>query len=1057
MVKNFRTFSMLLFLGGISTGAVYAVPNVYGLVDSQISQQDGVCNGVVKDAMGETIIGASVVVKGTTNGTITGLDGDFSLQGVKKGDVIQISFIGYQTAEVVFNGQPVNVTLKDDTQKIDEVVVTALGIKRQSRSLGYSTTQVEGEDFSLSRDPNLGNALSGKVAGVSVSGNATGGGSSRVIIRGNASLTGNNQPLYVVDGVPYDNTNLGSAGQWGGMDMGDGLNNINPDDIESIQVLKGAAASALYGYRGGNGAILITTKTGKKGKPVSIEFNNNLTFNTIYDYRDYQKVFGQGTEGVKPTSSAAAIASESSSWGAALDGSDAVNFLGDTYKYSYVDNWDHFYRTGLSNSTSLSISGSSDKIQYRFGISNVYEKSILPNSGNNQQGINMNTTYDITKNLHLMVNANYVFEHFNGRSNLSDGNGNTNASLIHRGNSFDIRWLERGGEGCDWGTAEDGSELLGGNNVYFNNPYWLQYRKTNETNKNRLTGAMTLKWDITDWLYIQGAVQRDGYNLEYKQVQPIGAAADPAGYMNEYTQNFSEMNLNYLIGFNKEFGDWSVGATLGGNRQRNITKKFATSDGGRPFVVDGLWSINNLGDKRPAKTYTEYQVNSVYATADLGWKNQVFLNLTGRNDWFSTLSPANNSFFYPSVTLSWVFTDTLHAPEWFNFGKVRASHAYASNGTSAYQNILLYQMRNYTINGKNTITQNNGNKYPNKDLKPVQISETEVGLNLSFLQNRLSFDMAYYVKNTKDDIAVVSTSQASGYSSKVVNVGEIRNQGFEFMVDAVPVKTKDFMWNTTLNFAYNDSEVKYLGEGVEKLQIDGAASRSGNVSVQNVVGKPYGELIGYKYKRDAQGNIVFKDGIAQHSDELESLGNGVYKLTGGWRNAFSYKGFSLAFLLDFKFGAKIFSGTNYSLFSEGLHKETLKGRTEADPNAIIVGEGVMDDGTGKYVKNTVGVKAQDYYQGIVSNNIAEEFIYNASFIKLRELSFGYEFPKSVLDKMKVVKGLNISIVGRNLWTLLKHTPNIDPESAYNNSNGQGLELNGYPATRSFGFNVNLKF
>ena len=309
-----------------------------------------------------------------------------------------------------------------------------------------------------------------------------------------------------------------------------------------------------------------------------------------------------------------------------------------------------------------------------------------------------------------MVNANYVFEKFNGRSNLSDGNGNTNASLIHRGNSFDIRWLERGGEGCDWGTNPDGSEMLGGTNVYFNNPYWLQYRKTNEMNKNRLTGSMTLKWDITDWLDAQGAVQRDGYSLDFKQVQPTGAAADPNGWLTEYSKNFSEMNLNYLIGFDKEFGDWSVSASLGGNRQRTITKQYTPSDGGRPFIVDGLWSVNNLGDKRAAKTYQEYQVNSVYATADFGWKNQVFLNLTGRNDWFSTLSPQNNSFFYPSATLSWVFTDTFDIPDWFNFGKVRASYASASNGTDPYKNLLLYKLRDYTVNGQHTVTQNNNDQ-----------------------------------------------------------------------------------------------------------------------------------------------------------------------------------------------------------------------------------------------------------------------------------------------------------------------------------------------------------
>lgn len=919
--KNIKKILGLLLLGGVSSGIVNAMPAMESYYDGNI-QQDNVCRGVVKDQTGETIIGASVVVKGTTNGTITGLDGDFVLSSVREGDIIQISFVGYQTIEVSYKGQPINVILVDDTQKIDEVVVTALGIKRQKRSLGYSTTSVGGEDFVQSRDPNLGNALSGKIAGVSVAGNATGaGGSSRVVIRGNASMTGNNQPLYVIDGVPFDNTNQSSANRWGGIDLGDGLSNINADDIESIQVLKGAAASALYGYRGGNGAILITTKSGKKGKPISVEFNNNLTFTKIYDYRDYQQVYGNGSMGVCPQSISAAKENDQSSWGARMDGQTAINFLGNEYSYSPVDNWDYFYRTGVNNVTSASISGGSEKIIYRFGISNSYDKGILPNSKISQQGINMNTTYDITKKLHLIVNANYVFDRSQGRSSLSDGNGNTNATLLYLGNSIDVRWLERGGEDCDWGTGTNGKELLSGTNIYFNNPYWLQYRKTNEMNRNRLTGSMTLKYDIFDWLYIQGAVQRDGYNMEFKQIQPIGGATDTAGSLKEYSKVYSEMNLNYLLGFNKDFNDWSIGATLGGNRQRNITKQWGIIPG-KIFIADGLWSSNNLVNKKYQKTYLEYQVNSVYATADLGWKNQVFLNLTGRNDWFSTLDPDNNHYFYPSATLSWVFTDSFKLPEWFTFGKLRGSYASASNGTAPYQNYLTYTVKDYTVNGQNTATVNT-TVYPNDELKPVRISEYEVGLNLAFLNNRLSFDMAYYVKNTKDDIAQVSTSTASGYSARIQNIGEIRNSGFEFMVNIVPVHTSRFEWNTTFNIAYNDSEVKYLGEGVERLMIDGAEARSGSVTVQNIVGSSYGELVGYKYKRTPDGQIIFKDGIAQREETVSSLGNGVYKVTGGWSNQFKYKNFSLSCLIDFKFGADIFSGTNYNLVNNGLHKKTL--------------------------------------------------------------------------------------------------------------------------------------
>ncbi|MDR1021883.1 MAG: SusC/RagA family TonB-linked outer membrane protein, partial [Prevotellaceae bacterium] len=901
---------------------------------------------------------------------------------------------------------------------------------------------------------------SGKIAGVAVTGNATGStGSSRVVIRGNASLTGNNQPLYVVDGVPFDNTNLGSAGTWGGLDMGDGLSNINPDDIENVQVLKGAAASALYGYRGGNGAILITTKSGKKGqKDVSVEFNNNLTFNSIYDYRDFQDVYGQGTNGTRPLTAAEAEATERSSWGDKIDGGKAVNFLGQDYSYSTIDSWDNFYRTGINDAASLAISGASDKIVYRFGISNVYEKSILPNAGLNQQGINMNTTYDITSKLHLTVNANYVFEQTNGRSNLSDGNGNTNASLLYRPQTFDIRWMERGSAGSDWGSMADGKELIGSGygdskNVYFNNPYWLQYRKTNESDKNRLTGAMTLRYDITDWLYAQGAVQRDGYSMEFKQVQPIGAAADPTGFMTEYAKHYAETNMNYLLGFDKTFGDWSVGATFGGNRQYSLTQQWMV-DGGRPFVVDGVWSVNNLADHRFKKDYKEYQVNSIYGTADVGWKNQIFLNLTGRNDWFSTLSSDNNSYFYPSATLSWVFSDTFTLPAWFTFGKLRGGYAAASNGTSPYQTALAYKIADYVVNGQQ-IAATNSSTYPNTDLKPVRISELEAGLNLAFFNNRLSFDMAYYKKNTKDDIAVVTTSKTSGFSAQVMNIGEIENSGFEFMVDAVPVHIRDFSWNTTFNFAINSSEVIYLGEDVERLSIDGAQANGGGVWIHNIVGKSYGEIVGYKYKRSPDGQIVYVNGIPQREDEVSELGSGVYKWTGGWNNRLNYKNFTLDFLIDFKLGAKLFSGTNRNLTSTGMHKQTLQGRENSGSEKTLVGDGVMLDANGSYVKNTVAVTAQEYWGGVSS--VAEDFIYDASFIKLREVSLGYTFPQSILGKQRFVKGLNVSLVARNLWTILKYTDNIDPESAINNTNGQGLELNGYPTTRNIGFNLNVKF
>lgn len=1019
------------------------------------NQEKRKISGIVKDAAGIPITGANVVVKGTTIGNVTDIDGHFTLD-VPENAILTISYIGYLTQEIaVRNKSDFSIQLKEDSETLDEVVVTALGIKRQKRSLGYSTATVKGDEFTEARDLNIGNALTGKVAGVSVTGNATGpGGSSRVVIRGNASLSGNNQPLYVIDGVPFDNSSINVASAWGGKDHGDGLANISPDDIADIQVLKGAAASALYGFRGGNGAILITTKTGKKDQPISIEFNNNLTFNKIYDYRDFQNVYGQGTEGQRPLSKESAIATEQLSWGEKMDGGKAVNFLGREYAYSPVDNWSNFYRTGINDATSLSVSGGGNKIVYRFGISNIYEKSILPNSYVSQQGINMNTTYDILSNLHLSVNANYVFDKNKGRSSLADGVLNTNAALLYHGNSFDIRWQEREDETCDWGTSKEGKELLSGNDLYFNNPYWLQYKKTNFTNRNRLTGGITLKYDIFDWLYIQGAVTRDGYDFRTKDVQPYGSALDGAGSMKESMMQFSEMNLNYLLGFNKTFGDWSVAATLGGNRQRNITQSWGLGSSGY-FLVPGFESANNASDPRYEKTYSEYQVNSVYATADFGWKNQLFLNLTGRNDWFSTLNPDYNHYFYPSVSLSWVFSDSFDRPEWFTFGKVRASYASASNGTSPYQNYLTYKINQKKINGQSVIFVNNGT-VPNNKLKPVRISEWEIGVNLSFLDNRLSLDAAYYTKNTKDDIVSVATSIASGFGSAIQNIGEIQNNGIEAMLNTIPVHTKNFTWNSTFNIAYNNSEVKYLGEGVNNIDVANGGSRYGGVSIKNIVGHPYGELVGYKYLRNDAGNIVYENGLPQRTNDVEVLGSGVYKVTGGWRNNLQYKNWSLSFLLDFKLGAKIFSNTNLMLYNTGLHRNTLEGRGE-DGKGMITGQGVMKDENGNYVPNNIKVTAQTYWRSITTNNISEEFIYNANFLKLRELSLGYTFPKSLLQRQNLIKAATVSLVARNLWTIVKHTDNIDPESAYNNSNAQGLELNGYPATRNVGFNLNIKF
>lgn len=1020
----------------------------------------GPITGTITDNNGKPMPGVTVLVKGDKKGVATDASGMFTINA-KNGDVLVFSMIGFKTKEVRLGAETtLSIGMEPFSAQMTEVVVTALGIKKQARALGYSTTNVAGSELTGSRETNIGNALTGQVAGVSVAGDATGPyGSSRVIIRGNASLSGNNQPLYVIDGVPFDNTNQGSAGQWGGADLGDGLSNINPDDIENIQVLKGVAASALYGYRGGNGAILVTTKSGAKGKGIGVEVNNNVTLNRVIDDRDYQYTYGQGVLGVKPASQSAALGAPQASWGAKLDGSDAVNFLGETVKYSaQKDNFKNFFKTGVTNQASVALTGSNDKGHFRLGLSDLYLGTVIPNSNMKQQVVNFNSTYNITPKLQMTLTANYIFENVKNRASFSDAPGNVIAGPLYLANSFDIRWMK------DHQVNSDGTELLPGTDSYFENPYYIAYQYQNRTDRNRLTGALTLKYNILDWLYVQGQVQRDGYIFDVTQITPSGVEYTRSdgvhgGNMTQYENNYHELNWNAMVGMNRKFGEhFSLTANVGANQQDNVNQYYGVgavpgsgNGGAGPFQIAGFYSPNNISTKPFGISYSHYRVNSIYGSADLGFNNYLFLTATARNDWFSTLNYNTDRYLYPSAALSFVFTDVLKLPWWINFGKLRASYAGGSNGTSPYLNTLTYGLQGYSISGQPVGYVAGGGVIPNANLKPVKIQEKEIGVNLEFLNNRLSVDAAYYDKQTTDDIVNVTASPTSGYNQAVQNIGKISNKGIEFLISGTPVKTRDFSWDVSFNIAQNNNKVLYLG-GQKSIVIGGAFPRWGDeVSISNVVGMAYGQIMGYAYTTDNKGQRVFNsNGEPVQSKTVVALGSSVYKQTGGFRNTFNYKGLSLAVLFDFKYGAKIYSGTNLLLYADGLHKNTLQGREGG-----FVGKGNDESGA----TNTKAVAAQTYFTDISAggaDHIAEEFVYDASFIKLRSLTLSYAVPAKVF-KNGFVKGINVSVVGRNLWTVMKHVPNIDPESSLNNGNGQGLELSGYPAVRNMGLNVNFKF
>lgn len=1038
-----------------------------GVTQTDISKN--IIAGKVMTSDGKALPRVSITIKGTKKGTSTDGIGVFSIEAAHP-DTLVFSFVGYKSKEVPAVEMGTSwVILDASDQPLTEVLVTALGIKKQVRSLGYSTTELDGSLFTQSREINTGNALTGQVAGLSVAGNATGPyGSSRVLIRGNASLSGNNQPLYVIDGVPYDNANQAYAGQWGGVDLGDGLSNINPDDIESVLILKGVAASALYGYRGGNGAILITTKSGSRTHGIGVQVNNNLTFNTVIDQRDYQYIYGQGVSGVKPVNAATALAASYYSWGAKLDGSPAVNFLGNNYAYSPArNNFKNFFQTGLTNQGSVALTGGNSRGHFRLGVSDLTLSTIVPRSGMKQQGFNLNSTYYVTNRLQMSLTTDYVFEQVNNRVSLSDNAGNVMAAPLYLANSFDIRWMK------DHRVNPDGTELLPGTtDPYFENPYYIAYNYLNSTNRNRLTGGLTLKYNFLDWLFVQGQVSRDGYIFDVTHIVPSGVEYTRSdgvhgGNLTQYEVNYHELNGSFMIGVNKKFGEkFSLDADIGGNSQDNVNQingiGAVPNSGNRPagpFLIAGYYSPNNIAAAtKPFSTdYKHYRVNSLYASADIGYRNYLFLTLTARNDWFSTLNITTNHYLYPSVSGSFLFSDAWRLPAWISSGKLRASYAGSSNGTEPYQNTLTYGLQGYAISGQPVGYVSTNGLIPNAKLRPVSISEKEIGLYMQFLHNRVGFDVTFYNKQTTDDIVKITVSPTAGYNYYIANIGKIRNKGIELLLTGTPVKTPALTWNISFNLAVNDNRVLYVG-GSNSIVIDGAYPRWGSeVSVNNVIGQPYGQIMGFAYKRDDRGNIIYSDGISNPAPagepahtEVVPLGSGVYRQTGGLNNEFHYKDISLSFLVDFKYGAKIYSGTNLLLYYYGLQKATLPGREGG-----YIGKGVMGNGH----PNTISVPAQQYFQDISaggSDHIAEEFVYDASFIKLRSVSVVYSFPGPLLKKT-FIRGLSVSLVGRNLAVLMKHTPNIDPESGINNTNGQGLELSGYPAVRSWGFNVNLKF
>lgn len=1065
------------------------------MLTSVILAQDRTVSGTVSDGSGNPMPGVNVVIKGTSSGTTTDGSGKFAISA-GTGAQLVFSFIGYATQEVsVGNRTTIDITMAEDTQQLSEVVVTALGIERSTKTLAASVTTVSSDKFTQAREINLGNSLVGRVAGVNVSRNASGpAGATRIVIRGNKSLNGQNQPLYVVDGIPMDNSNFGQAGLWGGKDQGDGLTSINPDDIESMTVLKGASAAALYGSRGGNGVINITTKRGSKRKGLGIEFNSNYVLDKLYDQSELQTSYGAGNyvdgtpDGIangvatKPGNPSQAFGWNNVGWGPKLDGTSVLQFDGVSRPYSYTgNNFDKFFVDGNTFTNSLALSGGGENQTFRFSVSDMRSNAIIPNSGFDKFNVSLNANSKFGKKLILDGKIMYSHEDAKNRPTLSDSPMNAVQSVWRVPANVDVTTfmgdpLRPGGipQGIDpafllaygqGGAAKfPGQEWLPAANNWGQNPYWAAYTAKQNDIRDRIIASGSLRYNITDWLYASGRIGLDWYTRRSTNLTPEGTGYDLAGGRSENEDRVYETNMEWLLGANKAFGKFNVNAFVGGNRMRRQSEFLGLNGAG--FNVQFFDAMNNTKNRTWGYGFSETGINSLFGSAEVGYNEILFLTATARTDWFSVLNPDLNSVTYPSVGASWIISDTFESmPSWLSFAKLRSSWAQVGLANiGAYSTQMTYSLNGnphlgYTF-GTFSSAGGNAGSINNPLLQPALSTELEFGFDVRFLDNRIGLDLTYYRQKTTDDIVLSTISRASGFASTYVNIGELSNNGIEFLLTATPVRG-ELTWDVSLNFAKNLNNVDFIAPNINEIVAEEPRTR--NVYIKHIVGQPFGTITGRVQQTTPDGTPIFNaDGTPLASTTYIPIGNGVPNFTGGINNTFSYKNFNLDFLIDFKSGGDIFSGTNNRLTQQGFHQQSLIGRAEESALHIT---GVTNTGT---TANPVFVpvdrdltpnEAQVYWNrvGGESTAISSMFLYDASFVKLRQLTLGYNFPKSMLSKTPI-QNLNLSFVGRNLWVISKNIDNVDPESAYStNAGAQGLEYFAMPQTRSYGFNLRVTF
>lgn len=1079
MGKRIHLFLLALAIGVIQGAA--QVTTVRGIVTTE---EDG-----------EPVIGASVIVKGTALGTVTDVNGRFELSGLPPSATrLLISYISLMAKEVAIAPQ-VSVTLKSDTHLLDEVVVTALGISREKKALGYTAQEVKQDALVQGKDNNLLNSLSGKIAGVRITNTQGDVGSSRIVIRGETSIAGENQPLFIVDGIPVDNSQLNARSS--GRDFKNAIADLNPEDIKTLTVLKGPNAAALYGARAAHGAIVITTKGGdKRQKGIGITLHSSTQVSFVATLPEFQNLFGQGAGGrfsYVDGKGAGVNDGVDESWGPRLDIGllipqfdsplDADGNRVATPWVSHPNNVRDYFRMGISTNNGISVARGDDKYQFRVGYNYEKQVSIVPDAGTNKTNISLNTDYHLAKWIVVGATANYIVytaPSLPGSATPSGSNVRSNSPMLQ------FLWF---GRQVDTNSLK-ADYTRNWNSSYYDNPFWSASYNTQSQERHRLIGDLHAEFRLTDGLNVRFRTSTDWYNDRRKSKVKWGSAGagSPYGSYAEDAYTVKENNTEVLATYIKQLNkNWGIDALLGFNvRNKQYENNYQAAP--RLAVAD-LYTLTNSRDPLTSSNdFYRLRQYGLYGSIQLDYRRWAFLNITGRNDWSSTLPVDNNSYFYPSVTASVLLSEALGwRSKAVNYLKIRGGWSQVGADANPYQLATVFTSET-AFNGNPLQSSSTIGMNPN--LKPEKTSSIEAGFEAAFWDNRLYLDFTYYKTDSRNQILKLATTAASGYTSQVRNAGHIRNRGYEIQLGAVPIQTsKGFRWNLDLNYGANSSKVVKLDD--EGL-ITSYQLYSSGIQILASVGEAYGTLFGTSYVRDANGNVVVDaNGLPKISTTNKTLGKFTPDWTGGISNTFSYRSLSLSFLIDASVGGSIFSNTNktgkytgvlantlsgrdaehgglwyytdamgnnvrlsespsYSVSSDGLYYAQVNGQSTRVYQDGIMVEGVTESGS----KNEEVVSAEKYYHRIYS--IAEANVYDASYVKLREVALSYRLPRLWTQKLHLQEA-SVTLTGRNLWTIYKSVPNIDPESALTTGNAQGVEAYSLPTTRSFGVNLSVKF